>query len=77
MHPKLLACGLLRKYSLGQPKVSRLQDKQVRKLQVGKGAQRRLTDAEMQDQMAQRELAAAAPSAGGRARRITPLKISL
>ena len=68
MHPKMIACGILPKHRLAHPKMTRMD---LRHLKVGKGAQRRITDAEM----AEREVIANTPS-GARPRRVTPLKIS-
>ena len=78
LHPKLVACGVSPKYRMSNHNLRRAfskpkQEKELRQLQVGNGAQRRVTDAEM----AEREAVMNAPPApGGRAKRITPLKIS-
>lgn len=79
LHPKLLLSRTSARHRVGVPKLSRLDSrdygKDLRKLQVGRGAHRRLSDAEIAENvMAEREMAVAS---GGRARRITPLKISL
>ena len=79
LHPKLLLSRTSARHRLGVPKLSRLDSrdygKELRKLQVGRGAQRRLSDAEIAENvMADREMAVAS---GGRARRVTPLKIKL
>ncbi len=79
LHPKLVLSRTSSRHRVGVPKLARLDGKDLgkdlRKLQVGKGAQRRLSDAEIADNvLAEREMAVAA---GGRARRVTPLKIKL
>ena len=79
IYPKLLLSRTSARHRHGVPKLSRLDSKDygkhLRKLQVGRGAQRRLSDAEIDDNvLAERE---AAVAQGGRARRVTPLKISL
>lgn len=79
LHPKLLLSRTSARHRLGVPKLSRLDSKaygkDLRKLQVGRGAQRRSSDAEIAERvMSEREMAVAA---GGRARRVTPLKIMI
>jgi hypothetical protein len=76
LHPKLVACGVSSKYRLANPSVRRAftkpkQEKELRQLQVGKGAQRRVTDAEMAEREA---VMNADPSK--RPKRVTPLKIA-
>jgi len=74
LHPKLVASGLSQKYRLGTPKIARMMkkpEKDLRQLQVGKGAQRRITE----EEMAERE-AMVNVDPGKRPKRITPLKIS-
>jgi hypothetical protein len=73
LHPKLVACGLSQKHRLGTPKVSRMmgkKEKDLRKLQVGKGAQRRITEQEMAEREAMVNV-----DPGKRPKRVTPLKI--
>jgi len=70
---RLSGYGLSLKHQYGHPKMARLMKKEakLRHLQVGKGAQRRVTEQEM----AQRE-AMVNVNPGARPRRITPLKIA-
>jgi hypothetical protein len=72
LHPKLIASRLSAKHRLGNPSLSKMMaGPDLRKLQVGKGAQRRVTE----DEMALREaIVNIAP--GKRPPRITPLKIA-
>ena len=73
MHPKLVLSGISAKHRLSHPKLSHMMKRDgLRKLQVGKGAQRRLTE----EEFANRE-AAANVAPGKRPLRITPLKIAL
>jgi len=62
------------KHQYGHPKFARLmkkEDKQLRKLQVGKGAQKRVTEQEMAEREAMVNV-----NPGARPRRVTPLKIA-
>jgi hypothetical protein len=81
LHPKLHLLRTSARHRVGVPKLSRLDSKaygkDLRKLQVGRGAQRRLSDAEIADNVLAEREAAVASAQGGRARRVTPLKIKL
>ena len=70
----MTACGLSLKFRARMPRafhdVKQAGQKGLKALQVGKGAQRRLTDAEMKA-MEQSETAVSRP------KRLTPLKIAL
>ena len=71
---RLSGYGLSLKHQYAHPKFSRLgrkPDKQLRQLQVGKGAQRRVTDQEMAEREAMVNV-----NPGARPKRITPLKIA-
>lgn len=71
---RLVGYGLSLKHQYGHPKFARLmkkEDKQLRKLQVGKGAQRRITEQEMAEREAMVNV-----NPGARPKRITPLKIA-
>ena len=75
MKQHLLASKMFAKHKFAHPRFARFAEpKDLRKLQVGKGAQRRSSDAEIAERvLGEREMAVAS---GGRARRLTPLKIS-
>lgn len=71
---RLTGYGLSLKHQYGHPKFARMmkkEDKALRKLQVGRGAQKRVTE----EEMAQRE-AMVNVNPGARPRRVTPLKIA-
>ena len=71
---RLSGYGLSLKHQYGHPKFARLmkkEDKVLRKLQVGKGAQKRITEQEMAEREAMVNV-----NPGVRPRRITPLKIA-
>ena len=66
----MTACGLSLKFRARMPRAYKDVKHGLKSLQVGKGAQRRLTDAEMKA-MEQSETAISRP------KRLTPLKIAL
>jgi len=70
---RLSGYGLSLKHQYGHPKMARLMKKEtkLRHLQVGKGAQRRVTDQEMAEREAMVNV-----NPGARPRRVTPLKIA-
>ena len=69
---RLTGYGLSLKHQYGHPKFARMmKEKQLRKLQVGRGAHKRVTE----EEMAQRE-AMVNVNPGVRPRRVTPLKIA-
>jgi hypothetical protein len=71
---RLSGYGLSLKHQYGHPKFARLmkkEEKQLRKLQVGKGAQKRVTEQEMAEREAMVNV-----NPGARPRRVTPLKIA-
>ena len=70
---RMVGYGFSMKHQYGHPKFSRLgrPPKELRKLQVGKGAQRRITEQEMAEREAMVNV-----NPGARPKRITPLKIA-
>jgi hypothetical protein len=69
----MVGYGLSLKHEYGHPKFARMArpPKELRKLQVGKGAQRRITEQEMAEREAMVNV-----NPGARPKRITPLKIA-
>jgi hypothetical protein len=70
---RLSGYGLSLKHQYAHPKLARLmkKDKPLRQLQVGKGAQKRITEQEMAEREAMVNV-----NPGARPKRITPLKIA-